>query len=129
MRRAEKRANMRRLCRAALYLRQLRTEWRYLPGQTKRIVRALLARYVPAQICDLPKRGFDFPLRQSLDTDGHALVHRYLEAGRWPGFGPLRAHLVRSYARRFMAGDPRLAFRVWALLELGARLENHEELR
>jgi hypothetical protein len=129
MRRAEKRANMRRLCRVAPYLRQLRTWRRLLPGQTERIVGVLLARYVPAQIWDLPKHGFDFPLRQSLDTDGHERVHWYLEAGRWPGWGPLRAGPVSSYARRFMAGDLCLAFRVWALMELGARLENHDELR
>jgi len=110
------------------YLRQLRTEWRYLPGQPKRILRALLARYVPAHIWDLPKHGFDFPLQQFLAADDHALVRRYLEAGRWLDRGLLRADLVRQYARRFMAGEQRLAFRVWALVVLGAWLENHDEL-
>ena len=111
------------------FIRQLRTEWRYLPGQPKRILRALLARYVPAPIWDLPKHGFDFPLQQFLAADDHALVRRYLEAGRWLDRGLLRADLVRGYARRFMAGDRRLAFRVWALVVLGAWLENHDELR
>jgi hypothetical protein len=57
-------------------------------------------------------------------------VHWSLEAGRRQGWGgSLRVDLVRSYVRRFMAGDLCLAFRVWALMELGARLENHDELR
>jgi len=111
------------------FLRQLRTDWRYLPGQPKRILRALLARYVPPQIWDLPKHGFDFPLQQFLAADDHALVRRYLEAGRWLERGLLRADLVRSYARQFIAGDQRLAFRVWALVVLGAWLESHDELR
>ena len=102
---------------------------RYLPGQPKRILRALLARYVPPQIWDLPKHGFDFPLQQFLAADDHALVRRYLEAGGWLDRGLLRADLVRSYARQFIAGDRRLAFRVWALAVLGAWLENHEQLR
>jgi asparagine synthase (glutamine-hydrolysing) len=111
------------------FLRQLRTDWRWLPGQPKRILRALLARYVPAQIWDLPKHGFDFPLQQFLAADDHALVRRYLVAGSWLERGLLRADGVRGYARQFMAGDPRLAFRVWALVVLGAWLEKHDELK
>ncbi len=111
------------------FLRQLRTDWRWLPGQPKRILRALLARYVPAQIWDLPKHGFDFPLQRFLAADDHALVRRYLVAGSWLERGLLRADGVRGYARQFMAGDPRLAFRVWALVVLGAWLEKHDELK
>jgi len=111
------------------FLRQLRTDWRWLPEQPKRILRALLARYVPSQIWDAPKHGFDFPLQQFLAADDHALVRRYLLQGRWLDRRLLQPDGVRSYARRFMAGDLRLAFRVWALVMLGAWLEQHEELR
>jgi asparagine synthase (glutamine-hydrolysing) len=110
------------------FLRQLRTDWRYLPGQPKRILRALLARYIPPQIWDLPKHGFDFPLQQFLATDDFALVRRYLVNGSWLERRFLQAEGVRSYARQFMAGDQRLAFRVWALVVLGAWLEKHDEL-
>jgi asparagine synthase (glutamine-hydrolysing) len=111
------------------FLRQLRTDWRYLPGQPKRILRALLARYVPTQIWDLPKHGFDFPLQQFLAADDHALVRRYLESGPWLERVLLQADEVRRYARQFMAGEQKLAFRIWSLVVLGAWLENHEELR
>ena len=46
------------------FIRQLRTDCRYLPGQPKRILRALLARYVPREIWDVPKHGFNFPLQR-----------------------------------------------------------------
>jgi asparagine synthase (glutamine-hydrolysing) len=114
---------------ANAFIRQLRTDYRYLPGEPKRILRALLARYVPPRIWDLPKHGFDFPFKQFLAADDHALVRRYLVAGRWLDRGLLRPDPVRRYARQFMAGDTRLTFRVWALLVLGAWLEKHEQIR
>ncbi|HMN75641.1 MAG TPA: asparagine synthase-related protein [Burkholderiaceae bacterium] len=110
------------------FIRQLRTDWRYLPGQPKRILRALLARYVPREIWDVPKHGFDFPLHEFLAGDDFALVQRYVNHGRWLDTQLLRADVVRRYGRQYMAGDRRLMFRVWALVVLGAWLEKHDEL-
>lgn len=110
------------------YIRQLRTDFKYAPGQPKRILRELLARYVPRPLWDVPKHGFDFPLQQFLEADDFALVRRYLESGRWLDRGLLNADGVRRYARQFMAGDQRLRFRVWALVVLGAWLEKHDGL-
>lgn len=110
------------------FLRQLPTEWRYLPGQPKRILRELLARYVPRELWDAPKRGFTFPLHDFLAGDGYALVQQHVLAGRWLGRGLLRPEVVQRYARAYMGGDRRLMFRVWALVVLGAWLDAHEDL-
>jgi asparagine synthase (glutamine-hydrolysing) len=107
------------------FIRQLPGEFRFLPGQPKRILRALLARYVPRDIWDAPKHGFDFPLYQFLQAEDHALVHRYLLSGLWLDLGVLKADVVRRYAHRFIAGDQGMTFRVWALVVLGAWLERH----
>jgi asparagine synthase (glutamine-hydrolysing) len=107
------------------FLRQLPTDFRHLPNEPKRILRALLARYVPRPIWDVPKRGFDFPLAEFLAADGHALVRRYLDRERWRRTGLLAPDLVEDYGRRFIAGDRRLRFRVWALVVLAAWLEHH----
>lgn len=109
-------------------LRQLRTEYRHLPGQPKRILRALLARYVPPSIWDGPKRGFTFPLQRFLAADDHLLVRRHLDPDRWRPRGWISATGVGGIAQRFIAGDTTLTFRVWALVVLGAWLENHDEL-
>lgn len=109
------------------FIRQLRTDWRHLPGQPKRILRALLARYVPQQLWDVPKHGFNFPLQAFLAGDDYALVRRYLVRGEWLDRGLLRADVVRRYAQDFIAGDERQMFRVWALVVLGAWLEKHDE--
>lgn len=110
------------------FIRRLPADWRYLPGEPKRILRALLERYVPRPIWDVPKHGFDFPLQWFLAADDYALVRRHLLAGRWLDRGVLDADGVRDYARRFIAGDQRLMFRVWALVVLGAWLERHENV-
>ena len=111
------------------YLRQLPTELRYLPMQPKRILRELLARYVPRDIWDFPKHGFDFPLHDFLAGDDFALVRQHLNPGFWRRSGTLDPEKVQYYATQFMAGDRGMAFRVWALVMLGAWLEKHDELR
>ena len=110
------------------FIRQLRTDYRYLPGQPKRILRALLARYMPAAIWDLPKHGFNFPLSEFLSGDDFLLLRRHLAPERWHARGLLSVEQVQRYGRDFMAGDQRLAFRVWGLVVLGAWLEHHEGL-
>ena len=110
------------------FLRQLPVDFRYLPGEPKRILRALLARYVPREIWNVPKHGFNFPLREFLAADDFALVRRYLDAGAWRQSRVLSAERVQHYAHQFMAGDAHLTFRVWALVMLGAWLEKHDEM-
>lgn len=110
------------------FIRQLRTDFRYLPGQPKRILRALLARYVPPAIWDLPKHSFDFPLQAFLAGDDFALVRSHLDRERWQAWGVLQPEAVWRLAQQFMAGDRRIVFRVWALVVLNAWLETHGEL-
>ena len=110
------------------FIRQLPTELKYLPGQPKRILREILARYVPREVWDVPKHGFDFPLQPFLAAADHALVHQHVLAGRWLARGLLRPDAVRRYAQAYIGGDRRLMFRVWALVVLGAWLDAHENL-
>lgn len=111
------------------FVRQLRTDFRDLPGQPKRILRALLARYVPREIWDLPKQGFNFPLLEFLVADDHRLVRRHLDRDRWRRAALLSPDAVQGYAQRFIAGDRSLLFRVWALVVLSAWLEHHDGLQ
>lgn len=107
------------------YLRALPVEYRYQPGMPKRILRAVLARHVPRAIWDVPKHGFDFPLHSFLTAEDFRLVRRYLLESDWKHWQILAPEAVAGYARRFMAGEPGLTFRVWALAVLAAWLEGH----
>lgn len=104
------------------HMRQLRTDFRFLPGQPKRILRALLARYVPRAIWDAPKHGFDFPLHDFLAANDHALVRHHLDRRRWQALGLLSPEAVAALGRRHIAGEVGLMFRVWALVMLSAWL-------
>jgi asparagine synthase (glutamine-hydrolysing) len=110
------------------FIRQLRTDFRHTPGEPKRVLRALLARYVPRDIWDMPKHAFNFPLWEFLSGDDFELVRRYLDRGRWRQAAVLSAEHVQRYAQQFIAGDRNLTFRVWALVVLGAWLEKHDKL-
>jgi asparagine synthase (glutamine-hydrolysing) len=107
------------------FLRALPIDYRYAPGEPKRILRALLTRYVPPEIWSGPKRGFTFPLHDFLAADDHLLVRRYLDEGPWLSAATLARSKVQAYARQFIAGDRRLTFRIWALVVLAAWLEHH----
>lgn len=109
------------------YVRSLPVDYRYRPSEPKRLLRDLLARHVPREIWDVPKHGFDFPLLAFLRAEDFLLVHRYLAREVWDGRGWLAPERVQDYARRFMAGDHRLMFRIWALVVLAAWLEAHPD--
>jgi asparagine synthase (glutamine-hydrolysing) len=111
------------------FIRQLPTGFRYLPEEHKRILRAVLARYLPRNIWDIPKHSFDFPLSEFLSADDFRLVRRHLDPDFWRQTGLLSGERIWPYAQRFMAGDQSLKFRIWALVVLGAWLEKHGELR
>jgi asparagine synthase (glutamine-hydrolysing) len=107
------------------FLRALPTDYRYAPGEPKRILRSLLAQYVPPEIWSGPKRGFTFPFHDFLAADDQLLVRRYLDEGPWLGAAGLAQGKVQAYARQFIAGDRTLTFRIWALVVLAAWLEHH----
>jgi asparagine synthase (glutamine-hydrolysing) len=108
------------------FLRKLPTEYRWSPGQPKRLLRELLSRYLPRPLWDHPKHGFDFPLNAFLRGDDCELVHRHVAASDiWRRTGLLDPELVRRCAAQFVAGDDRSTFRIWALVVLGAWLQAH----
>lgn len=96
-------------------------------GEPKRILRALLAQHVPRPLWDLPKHSFDFPLPDFLRTDDCQVVRRYLLHARWADWHALDPDRVADYAHRFIAGEPDLHFRIWALVVLAAWLEGHAD--
>jgi asparagine synthase (glutamine-hydrolysing) len=107
------------------FIRALPQDYRYLPGQPKRLLRELLARHLPRPLWDVPKHGFDFPLLEFLQAEDFQLVRRYLLCGNWAKWSLLSPVDVAEYGQRFMAGERHLLFRVWALVNLSAWLESH----
>ena len=106
-------------------IQELPQAYRHTEAQPKRLLRALLERYVPRPLWDLPKHGFDFPFVSFLRLDDHALLDRYLSPGVVRKHALLRPALVERYVGQFREGDDSLSFRVWALLILFGWIEQH----
>jgi asparagine synthase (glutamine-hydrolysing) len=110
------------------FLRNLPVEYRYRPAQPKRVLRGLLGRYVPIELWDGPKHGFNFPLDEFLSSDDFAMVRHHLGEARWRELGVMSPEGVVDYAERYVAGDKSITFRIWALIVLSAWLEHHGPL-
>lgn len=106
-------------------VRSLPLEYRYTRTEPKRLLRALLGRYVPRHLWDLPKHGLDFPFVALLRYDSFALIRQYLTSAVLERHGLVAPSLIRDYVRAFQAGDTRLGFRIWALVVLFAWFEHH----
>lgn len=107
------------------FLRSLPVNYRYTPAEPKRILRTLLARYLPPDLWAGPKQGFNFPLHEFLTGDDFLLVRRYVDNPNSGLSGVLPHSRVQHHARQFMAGNSKLTFRIWALVVLSAWLEHH----
>jgi asparagine synthase (glutamine-hydrolysing) len=99
---------------------------RFAEGQEKRILREILARYVPRQIWDAPKHGFDFPFQAFLAADNYALARMYIESDASPLVELFKPDFMRSYLKRFIAGDTSLAFKIWTFVVLAIWLDGHK---
>jgi asparagine synthase (glutamine-hydrolysing) len=108
-------------------VRGLPLAYRYTDAEPKRLLRALLGRYVPRHLWDVPKHGFDFPFVDVLHYDSHALVRRYLGPRVLERHGLVDPAMVENYAQAFRAGDRSMGFRIWGLVVLFAWLEHHDE--
>lgn len=107
------------------FIRALPVDHRYRPDQPKRLLRDLLARQLPRSLWDVPKHSFDFPLHAFLTAEDFSLARRYLLDADWKRWQLLAPEGVANHARRFIAGEPGLTFRVWSLVVLAAWLEEH----
>jgi asparagine synthase (glutamine-hydrolysing) len=94
-------------------------------GQTKVLLRALLARHAPRAAARTVKRYFNVPLGEILAHRDHALVQTWLDPDLVRGTGLLDPAVVVACRDRFLAGDGTLLFKVWALVVLYAWMNRH----
>lgn len=106
-------------------LQSVRLDWAGSPARPKRLLRDLLARHVPPELWDGPKRGFNFDLLGLLRHAERALLREYLpDASALDGL-PIDPQPAQRVLDAFLAGDETLAHRVWALMNLAAWAREH----
>lgn len=101
----------------------------YIPGlpdslkikgsQTKYLLRKLATRYLPEQLINQPKRGFEIPLKKWIDNELNELIREYILSPNSysrqflsPGF------TEKLLDRKLKAGDEKRAKMIWTIFAL-----------
>ena len=88
-------------------------------GKTlKYALRRVASRYVPANVVELPKQGFGFPIGQWLRQDLRAAVESRLLESRFVAAGVFRQEYVDRLVKENMTGVQDHSYRLWLLLGL-----------
>ena len=86
-------------------------------------MRQLLYKYVPAELVNRPKQGFNVPLASWLRGDLRAWAESLLDAKRMQEQGYLRAELVQQEWQIFLKGAANQQ-RLWCILMFQAWLDS-----
>jgi asparagine synthase (glutamine-hydrolysing) len=95
------------------------------PGQGKFVLRKLLARYVPGEIVDRPKKGFSVPIAQWLRGPLREWAAWLLDPGRIAAQGILDGRPVRKLWEEHLSGSRDHADRLWPVLMFQGWLEEN----
>lgn len=98
-------------------------EFKIHQGQGKWLLRQLLYKYVPAELVNRPKQGFNVPLASWLRGDLRAWAESLLDAKRMQEQGYLRAELVQQEWQSFLKGAANQQ-RLWCILMFQAWLDS-----
>lgn len=97
-------------------------------GQTKWVLRELLAKHVPTSLTDRPKRGFGVPLGEWLRGPLREWAESLLDPGRLVDDGIFEVETVRGAWQEHLTGSVDWQHHLWDILSFQAWLDRHPEL-
>jgi asparagine synthase (glutamine-hydrolysing) len=108
------------LCKEFLeYIPTISDQYKLQGGRTKVILRKLSEKYLPGELINQPKRGFEIPLKKWIDGQLSELIKDYILnpqsfcAGfTKPGF------IVKLWDRKLNCGDEKRAKMIWTLFAM-----------
>lgn len=107
------------------FVKGLQSSYKYRHGESKFILRKLLASYVPESLWNMPKQGFNFPFETLLKMNDYEIISIYLNENLLKQHGLFDAGMVSDYVRRYKSGDSLLRFKIWALVVFQAWHSKH----
>ena len=115
-----------RLIEASL---QLPMEFKTKKGNTKLLLKEILAQYVPRELFERPKKGFSVPMQRWLKTDLSFLPEKYLEQPGLRLFDAVPKCFVQNVVKKYKSGKADWFYnRVWSLTVLSHYLEQHGDI-
>lgn len=115
--------------RIVAWLWRLPIEMRIRNGQGKRILRRLLARYLPEGLYERPKQGFAVPIDEWLTSALRPWVESLLEESRLKQEGYLKPTTVRAVWQAHLRGEHRAGHLIWPIVVFQAWIEHAERTK
>tara|TARA_R110000737_G_scaffold352064_1_gene396466 strand:+ start:15459 stop:17354 length:1896 start_codon:yes stop_codon:yes gene_type:complete len=91
-------------------------DYKHNGSESKRPIREIVYKYVPKEIMDRPKVGFDLPIYKWLKNDLAYLIGQYLNKSTIEKDGFFRADYVELLVNQFKKGELRYVAIIWRLL-------------
>ncbi|MGZ5490787.1 MAG: asparagine synthase-related protein, partial [Nitrososphaeraceae archaeon] len=98
------------------YMAKVPTELKYRNGSGKYLLKEILFRYVPKELYDRPKAGFQVPLYEWLKEDLRYLLDRYLDYDRLEKGGLFNAGLIQKTLTKYYSGGYININEIWFIL-------------
>jgi len=98
------------------FVAALPLELKHRNGVTKYILRQILYKYVPRELVDRPKQGFNIPMEQWLRTDLKPLVNDYLSKERIGRQGIFAWDFIQQEKKKFFDLKMDFSDHLWLLL-------------
>jgi asparagine synthase (glutamine-hydrolysing) len=98
-------------------------------GESKYLLKEILADYIPRELFDRPKKGFSIPMQRWLKKELGFLPERYLQNQNLRVFEIRSFDAVQDILEKYRSGSHSWYYnRIWVLVVLSQYLENHPEI-
>jgi asparagine synthase (glutamine-hydrolysing) len=108
------------LCKELLeYVPGINDSFKIKGTQTKYILRNLAEKYLPAELINQPKRGFEIPLKKWIDGELKDMIYSYIiSPGAWCNKFADDKFIRDLWNRKIKTGDEKRAKMIWTLFAL-----------
>lgn len=101
------------------YVPTLKDSFKIKGSQTKFLLRKVAEKYLPAELINQPKRGFEIPLKKWIDGELKELVADYLFSSDTYSRNFVKAPFIEKlWKREINAGDEKRAKMIWSFFAL-----------
>lgn len=108
------------LCKDLLeYVPSISDSYKIKGGQTKYILRKLAAKYLPTELINQPKRGFEIPLKKWIDGELRSIIADYILTPNAYCKNFVQPSFINDlWNRKINTGDEKRAKMLWTLFAL-----------
>jgi asparagine synthase (glutamine-hydrolysing) len=108
------------LCKEILeYVPGISDEYKIKGTKTKYLLRTLAEKYLPAELINQPKRGFEIPLKKWIDGELKDLIYSYIiSPNAWGNNFVDKKFINDLWNRKIKTGDEKRAKMIWTLFAL-----------